>query len=177
MIMLPSQHVASAATITRPSSSAYFDSNRLGPCGRSPIRTLSEDRVHVSLRLGPLFSEEENVDGDRTEDTPQLIMKDSSKAPSKAEGKRVVDITQARKPTNNITDQGAEVKRRRVTKTHNSPRRNSPRAKTKLLADAIRTGTRVSTRKKNTSTAPKIKFVPGIARKEKDFHPLPSSLP
>ncbi|CAH8353725.1 unnamed protein product [Eruca vesicaria subsp. sativa] len=31
---------------------------------RSPIRTLSEDRVHVSLRLGPLFvsEEEENVE-------------------------------------------------------------------------------------------------------------------
>ncbi|KAH0916922.1 hypothetical protein HID58_024582, partial [Brassica napus] len=28
---------------------------------RSPIRTLSEDRVHVSLRLGPLFDSEEEV--------------------------------------------------------------------------------------------------------------------
>ncbi|KAJ4916303.1 Uncharacterized protein Rs2_01853 [Raphanus sativus] len=43
---------------------SVFNSNRLGPCERSPIRTLSEDRVHVSLRLGPLLpeSEEDSVD-------------------------------------------------------------------------------------------------------------------
>ncbi|KAJ4907096.1 Zinc knuckle CX2CX4HX4C protein [Raphanus sativus] len=115
-ILLPSQCVVNNATITRPSSSAYFDSNRLGPCDRSPIRTLSEDRVHVSLRLGPLFSEEEVADDEGAEDTPQLILNTSLTAPSKAAGKHAVDSTQARKRTNNTTDQGAELKKRRVTK-------------------------------------------------------------
>ncbi|KAL0696931.1 hypothetical protein Bca4012_064111 [Brassica carinata] len=35
---------------TCPSSSNVFESGRLGPCERSPIRTLSEDQIHVSLR-------------------------------------------------------------------------------------------------------------------------------
>ncbi|KAG2298264.1 hypothetical protein Bca52824_034736 [Brassica carinata] len=39
-----------AGITTRPSCSNVFDSGRLGPCERSPIRTLSEDRIHVSLR-------------------------------------------------------------------------------------------------------------------------------
>ncbi|KAL0787345.1 hypothetical protein Bca101_003591 [Brassica carinata] len=43
--------------ITRPSSLNVFDSGRLGSFERSPIRTLSEDRLHVSLRHGPLVSE------------------------------------------------------------------------------------------------------------------------
>ncbi|KAL0796768.1 hypothetical protein Bca101_068145 [Brassica carinata] len=162
MTLFPSQNVESAATITRPSSSLFFDANRLGPCERSPIRSLSE---------------EENVEDDRGDDTPQLIRKASSKTLSKAEGKRVVDTTQDRKRTLSISRQGTTVKKRSVTKAHNSPRWNSPKARTKLLADAIRTGTRASTRKKTTSTAPSIKTIPPIARKEKDFRPLPSSLP
>ena len=50
------------AAITRPSSLNVFDSGRLGSFERSPIRTLSEDRLHVSLRLGPLVSESESGD-------------------------------------------------------------------------------------------------------------------
>ncbi|CAN6981500.1 unnamed protein product, partial [Brassica oleracea var. botrytis] len=50
------------AAITRPSSLNVFDSGRLGSFERSPIRTLSEDRLHVSLRLGPLVSESESRD-------------------------------------------------------------------------------------------------------------------
>ncbi|CAF2038742.1 unnamed protein product, partial [Brassica napus] len=40
-------------SITRPSSSNIFETGRLGPSERSPIRTLSEDRIHVSFVLAP----------------------------------------------------------------------------------------------------------------------------
>ncbi|CAN7067084.1 unnamed protein product, partial [Brassica rapa subsp. trilocularis] len=112
---------------TRPSSSNVFDSGRLGICERSPIRTLSEDRIHVSLRLGPLGSDSESGDPDgdsQSSDLPVL---------SKAEGKRVVDLPQAKRRA--TSSQGTTGKRRRVTKTHESPRR-------KLLMDAIGAGTR-----------------------------------
>ncbi|KAG5391475.1 hypothetical protein IGI04_021438 [Brassica rapa subsp. trilocularis] len=42
--------------ITQSSSLNIFVFGRLGPCERSPIRTLSEDRVHVSLPVGLLHN-------------------------------------------------------------------------------------------------------------------------
>ena len=143
--MYPSQNVACAAIITRPSSSNFLEDNRLRPCDRSPIRTLSEDRVHVSLRLGPLFSEEEKEDEDIGDDIPQMM----ERAPSKAEGKRIAGSTQDHKRALRNNSHGVAVKRRRVTKKNSSPRRSSPLKK--LMADAIRTGTRTSLRRKNTA--------------------------
>lgn len=69
-------------SITRPSSSNIFETGRLGPGERSPIRTLSEDRVHVSLRLGPLVSE-------TTEETEESCDLPAHPAQTKAEGKKV----------------------------------------------------------------------------------------
>ncbi|KAH0855318.1 hypothetical protein HID58_013784 [Brassica napus] len=105
----PSQNVACAAIITRPSSSNFLEDNRLRPCDRSPIRTLSEDRVHVSLRLGPLFSEEEKEDEDIGDDIPQMM----ERAPSKAEGKRIAGSTQDHKRALRNNSHGVAVKRRR----------------------------------------------------------------
>ncbi|KAF2544550.1 hypothetical protein F2Q68_00029363 [Brassica cretica] len=70
--------------VTRPSSSTLFDSGRLVPNDRSPIRTLSEDRVHVSLRLGPLALENEEEE-ELLPELPPL---------SKADGKKKMGETQ-----------------------------------------------------------------------------------
>lgn len=153
-------------TPTRPSSSNVFESGRLSICDRSPIRTLSEDRIHVSLRLGPLQSETESgetEDDSHLSDLPLL---------SKADGKRVMTKTISKKRTGNVAGQNTTVKRRRVTKTHDSPRR-------KLLMDAIGAGGRgkakTSRTTRSTTAAPKV--FPAMAKKGKDFRPPPPALP
>ncbi|KAF3568570.1 hypothetical protein DY000_02011696 [Brassica cretica] len=106
-------------SITRPSSSNIFDTGGLGPGKRSPIRTLSEDRVHVFLRLGPLLS-------DTTEDTEESsVLPNHPALSAKAPGKRIARRCNLRSPS-----QGVAMKKRRITKTHSSPRR-------KLMLDAI----------------------------------------
>ncbi|KAH0890900.1 hypothetical protein HID58_053329, partial [Brassica napus] len=102
------------AAITRPSSLNVFDSGRLGSFERSPIRTLSEDRLHVSLRHGPL-------EGENLPDLPIL---------SKAEGKKKMVKPQGRKRVARSPPQGVNVKKRRITKPPTPPHR-------KLLMDAI----------------------------------------
>lgn len=90
--------------ITRPSSSIVFDSGRLGPGDRSPIRTLSEDRIHVSLRLGVLQSETESDDPTGSiADLPTL---------SKAEGKRKIIRTQKNKRISSNQLDGAITKKK-----------------------------------------------------------------
>ncbi|KAH0861643.1 hypothetical protein HID58_089905, partial [Brassica napus] len=111
--------------ITRPSSSTVFESGRLGPGDRSPIRTLSEDRIHVSLRLGSLGSETTS-EGTDISDLPDL---------SKAEGKKKLTKPQDRKRVARSPVQGVSLKKRRVTKSKESPRR-------KLMMDAIVAGGR-----------------------------------
>ncbi|KAF3496450.1 hypothetical protein DY000_02054522 [Brassica cretica] len=88
---------------------------------RSPIRSLSEDRIHVSLRLGPVNNPEPNLNGTgmmalRSADVPKLVGnaekgKGKASLPSGSK-KRIV-----RSPT-----QGVNVKKRRITKGQNSPR-------------------------------------------------------
>lgn len=90
MTVLPSHLVVTADTITRPSSSAFFEVNSLGPGDRSPIRTLSEDKVHVSLRLGPLFAEDDDEEENAND---SLLLR---KTTSKADGKRIL-VTKDRK--------------------------------------------------------------------------------
>lgn len=145
-------------------STTVFNSGRLGPCERSPIRTLSEDRVHVSLRLGPLLAASE----EDSDDTTHLQLKKARAA--KAAGKRVAESPKGQKRAAHSPSQGGTTKRRRTTtKAHPSPRR-------KLLVDAITVGGR-KTRKSSASGAPTIKIIPKAGRKEKDFHLLPKSLP
>ncbi|KAH0866737.1 hypothetical protein HID58_073759, partial [Brassica napus] len=123
----PSSSTRTITAITRPSSSTIFETGRLGICERSPIRTLSEDRIHVSLRLGPLREDEENEE-DNTFDL-QLQQTLSSKAA----GKKVATQTKDKKRPARNSPQGFPVKRRRTTKAHPSPRR-------KLMMDAITAG-------------------------------------
>lgn len=145
-------------SITRPSCSTVFDSGRLGPCERSPIRTLSEDRIHVSLRLGPLIQSE----GDESDS--QILELNTL---SKAAGKKKMVASQSRK--RGSPAQGTAVKRRRVTKAHPSPKR-------KLMMDAITTGGKVAPAT-NRRTAPACKIIPPVVKKKKDFHHVPASLP
>lgn len=149
---------------TRPSSSNVFESGRLGPCERSPIRTLSEDRVHVSLRLGPLLS-------DTTEDDSESEERQHLKLQllDKAAGKKVATSPNRKKRAAHNLGSGTKVKKRRTTKTANSPGK-------KLLMDAITAGSRANAKKKQaaiTSTKP----FPSTTRKGKDFHPPPKPLP
>lgn len=148
--------------ITRPSSSHIFETGRLGPCERSPIRSLSEDRVHVSLRLGPLRSE---VD---VEDDNAFDLQLQQALSSKAAGKRVAEKPPSRRRTNDSPAHGVGVKRRRVTKAKPSPRR-------KLMMDAITAGGRTHARK-NQKEAPSTKTIPPMVRKGKDFRPPQDSL-
>ncbi|KAL0858243.1 hypothetical protein Bca101_063397 [Brassica carinata] len=93
-----------------------YDPNQV----RSPIRSLSEDRLHVSLRLGPLYPVTE-VDADVQE------IGRSAKAP-KANNTKQNDSrkrTERSDKANQSPAQGVLVKRRRVTKGQSSPKRRT----------------------------------------------------
>ncbi|KAF2552252.1 hypothetical protein F2Q68_00035025 [Brassica cretica] len=94
--------------ITRPSNSNIFETGRLEPNERSPIRTLSEDRIHVSLRLGPLLSDTT----DETEESGELPVHPALS--SKAAGKREVRKQKGHSPL-----QGVSMKRRCLTLGYN----------------------------------------------------------
>lgn len=144
---------------------SVFNSNRLGPCERSPIRTLSEDRIHVSLRLGPLLLESE----EDSADTAALQLKEARA--SKAIGKRIATSSQSQKRTGRSPNQDAPPKRRRTTtKTKPSPCR-------KLMLDAITGGGGGKKSQKTVSAAPAVNLIPKATQKEKDFRPLQDSLP
>lgn len=163
--MNPSSSTRTITAITRPSSSTIFETGRLGICERSPIRTLSEDRIHVSLRLGPLREDEENEEDNAFDLQLQQTLS------SKAAGKKVAtQIKDKKRPARN-SPQGFPVKRRRTTKAHPSPRR-------KLMMDAITAGVRTQTKKKQKTTpATMTTIIPPRVRKEKDFRPPQGSLP
>ncbi|KAL0877484.1 hypothetical protein Bca101_027189 [Brassica carinata] len=109
------------------SGSKIHQAGRIGPGERSPIRTLSEDRIHVSLRLGTLLSETES-------DDPTFVPTDLPALPT-AEGKRKLLKSQKGKSVANSPLNGTSTKRRRVSKVNASPRR-------KLMMDAIVAGGR-----------------------------------
>nr|VDC98865.1 unnamed protein product [Brassica oleracea] len=140
-------------SITRPSSSNVFEAGRLDPCERSPIRTLSEDRIHVYLRLGPLLS-------DTTEETEELGELPIHPAlTSKAAGKRVARRRTARSTLQEVIS----MKKRRTNTTLQSHRR-------KLMLDAITAGGRAQRKAPPKRLA--VNLIPAMAGKEKDFHPL-----
>ncbi|CDY67467.1 BnaCnng55120D [Brassica napus] len=107
--------------------------NRLSLPQLSPIRSLSEDRRHVFERLG-----DANLVGNADEDgeipvdvnpvAPPLQVARStaaSRAASKAAGKRIATerATTTKKRTPLAPPTGVSVKRRRVTRVQNSPKR------------------------------------------------------
>lgn len=132
---------------------------------RSPIRTLSEDRLHVSLRLGPL------LEPDSEEDVAIPLklkgIRESSPVEMRA-AKNKSSLPVAKKRVCRSPTQGVNVKRRRVTKTQSSPRR-------KLLSDAIRSGTAPSIPAKGKQ--PKSVIIPPTKKKGTDFRSGPKPLP
>lgn len=117
----------------------------------------------MSLRLGPFSSE--NIEEDDNEFDLQLQQALSAKAA----GKRIVEGPQSKRGTNDNPTQGVFLKRRRVTKSHPSPKR-------KLMMDAITAGGKAQPRKKQKG-APSMKTIPPMVRKGKDFRPPQEALP
>uniref|UniRef100_M4EYE7 Reverse transcriptase domain-containing protein n=1 Tax=Brassica campestris TaxID=3711 RepID=M4EYE7_BRACM len=105
-----SKSIPSSSRILAPIPNMNYDASQ----ERSPIRTLSEDRVHVSLRLGPLFDSEEEE---------RLDLQMNSKDPDAPAGTGSI-ANRTRKRGQRSPTQGTTLKKRRVTKTNNSPRRN-----------------------------------------------------
>lgn len=133
---------------------------------RSPIRTLSEDRVHVSLRLGPLFDSEEegsfNLQPAALSPQP-LITTRSQTGKSKSP---IPPGTKKRGPRSPV--QGLTLKRRRVTKTQSSPRRKQTKS-----SGASGAGTS----KAAGATQPRTTIIPATKKKGTDFRSAPKPLP
>ncbi|KAF2613099.1 hypothetical protein F2Q70_00013855 [Brassica cretica] len=100
-----------------PEAPSIPSSSRLPPSGervdagmleRSPIRTLSEDRAHVSLRLGPL---------------PPSVSPPSTRMTLRGTGKKKIAKTPAKKRKIRSPVQGISLNKRRVTKAQSSPKR------------------------------------------------------
>ncbi|XP_033133626.1 uncharacterized protein LOC103828963 isoform X1 [Brassica rapa] len=143
-------------TITRASGSRPPGDPGSPPGERSPIRTLSEDRRHVSLRLGPqplpLQYDSPSIPERPTIVTRSVANKKAGKLPQK-------------KRYNLSPLQGISLKKRRVTKTQSSPKRRT------------QAGAPTPTTLARQQRPPKTNIIPGIKRKQKDFRVNPSALP
>ena len=132
---------------------------------RSPIRTLSEDRVHVSLRLGPLFvsDEEESLNAQLNPIDPI-----PRRVGPRAGRNEAVHTTSSRKRGPRSPTQGTTVKRRRVTKIQASPkRRPSKDTGGKGAGQSIAVGT----------SQPRTSLIPASKKKGTDFRSGPKPLP
>lgn len=132
----------------------------------SPIRTLSEDRRHVTLRLGPYPS----TDSPENEQLALTTKKQTPAAAAKAKaaGKKKVTKPATRKRVVKNPSQGTTSKRRKLTNVYGSPAK-------KLMAGAIAVGTQGA--KPKVGTQPKPKVFPSSSKGGPDFRPTPSSLP
>lgn len=132
---------------------------------RSPIRSLSEDRLHVSLRLGPLYS------GTEEGDVPQGAREAKKYTkPAKSSGTKPTNSRKRSERSEKVSRSPAQTeapKRRRTTKGQNSPRRRTPVDPTKSS-----TGADSSSR-----TQPIIKLIPASRKKGTDFRSGPPPLP
>ncbi|KAJ4908627.1 Uncharacterized protein Rs2_12285 [Raphanus sativus] len=162
-----------AGRVSLPSSSkkipAVSPSPSLDDQPSSPIRTLSEDRLHVSLRLGPCVHSP-------SPQPPALSAKDrkAAAAAAKAAGKmKVVNPPPSRKRAARSTPPGVSLKRRRVTKSQSSPRRNSPRRK--APGNAMAAGD--SNPPQSAGTQPRTTLIPAISKRRSVFRTDQSSLP
>lgn len=129
----------------------------------SPIRTLSEDRLHVSMRLGPLPTEP-----DSAADLGSLP-KRSGRLAAKVLGKRK-SSSQPTKTVPNSPSHGVSIKRRRVTKTQGSPKR-----KLAVPKEGTRKGPKTGT--STSKAAPSSKVFPASKKKVADFQPPRNPLP
>lgn len=133
---------------------------------QSPIRTLSEDRRHVSLRLGPLVDSEETI----IEDIPQPRRSETaSQATLKALGKKKVSSSSvSRKRAVRSPPQSISVKRRKTTKAPaSSKRRLIPGSGAEADPEA---GT-------SRAARPQLNPVPTTSWRGTDFWTAPKSLP
>lgn len=156
------QHHSSSGSSRHPSSKAAGKAH----VDQSPIRTLSEDRRHVSLRLGPMLDSEETI----LEDIPlPRRIGEASHAGRKAQGKKKMNIpSSSRKRAGRSPPQGVSVKRRRTTKSQtSSKRRHIPATAAEVNSEA------------GTSRAARPKANPATAatRRGADFWIAPNSLP
>ncbi|CAH8369588.1 unnamed protein product [Eruca vesicaria subsp. sativa] len=110
----------------------------------SPIRTLSEDRRHVTLRLGPCQN------SDSQEDVPLALSKGKRAiTATKVLGKKKVTKPATKKRVVKSPLQGTNSKKRRIAKVQSSP-------KNKLMADAIAGGAHVTS--STVGSQPKTKW-------------------
>lgn len=151
-----------------PSSSRHQEKETPNPYDpgqdRSPIRTLSEDRLHVSLRLGPLR------EPDEPEEQIPITRKRAriSNATAPTLSSKVVRASTSNRREGKSPIQGTSVKRRRVTKAHPSPKR-------KLLQDAMTSGKATTTSKGGQQ--PRVRLIPATKKKGTDFRSAPKPLP
>lgn len=161
-----------------PSSSRGPIQNRLSLPQLSPIRSLSEDRRHVFERLG-----DANLVGNADEDgeipvdvnlvAPPLQVARStaaSRAASKAAGKRIATerATTTKKRTPLAPPSGVSVKRRRVTRVQNSPKRK------------VATGNQPAkkgTKAPGVGAHPSTTTIPAITRAKAGFHTAKGLVP
>lgn len=127
----------------------------------SPIRTLSEDRRHVSLRLGPVPAESSPSEALPIAST---VKRSSRIAAARLSGKRKMPTPPHSKITRSST-QGVAIKKRRITITHNSPRR-----KLIMQAEGKKTGP-------SSKAVPGSRVFPASTRKVTDFRSPQGSLP
>ncbi|KAJ4872881.1 Uncharacterized protein Rs2_45444 [Raphanus sativus] len=154
-----------ALTLTSPSS--------LGEQAISPIRTLSEDRLHVSLRLGPCINSP-------SPQPPVLSAKEkkAAAAAAKAAGKKKVTSPPTRKRVARTPALAGNAKRRRVTKTQSSPRRNSPRKTSpRRKGLTLPTGEGQAAASLPAGVQPKTTLIPAIKKRGSGFRTDPNSLP
>lgn len=137
-----------------------------GILDRSPIRTLSEDRLHVSLRLGPLQNSGSSKGSQRPDKDHEVSSPIGLKLGKEKE--KTKNPPAARKRILRSPTQGVTPKKRRVTRGQSSPRR-------KLMSDAMRAGTRTS--KPAAGVQPRTTIIPASRRKGSDFRTDPLSLP
>ncbi|KAL0756358.1 hypothetical protein Bca101_094026 [Brassica carinata] len=125
---------------------------------RSPIRTLSEDRLHVSLRLAPLRDEEidEEIEEKSLGPRESTVMKRLASTITRTDKGKGVVPPQVKKRVCQSPAQGVSLKRRRITKSQNTPRK-------KLLQDAISSSATLM-RRQGTSQ-PRANIIPPSKRK------------
>ncbi|CAA7017072.1 unnamed protein product [Microthlaspi erraticum] len=166
-----------------PSSPRHPRSALEDTLARSPIRSLSEDRLHVSLRLGPLRTSTTSSDiptgGRKQKEKSKTTSLPKTTATKRAGGKTAA----VKRTTNKVATnkrglrsplQGVSLKKTRITRAKCSPRR-------KLNVETSAMGSNLPCDKdRNVSlpeNGPQINVIPAISRRVVDFRSPPNTLP
>ncbi|KAL0715749.1 hypothetical protein Bca4012_065071 [Brassica carinata] len=171
-------HVVDSAS--KPSGSRIPATERLSlpELPSSPIRTLSEDRLHVSLRLEGLPDQYPDEDAPpkapsqqkKRRGRPPLVSNSQAlpEPPNSAAPKKTVSRKRApRSPLH-----GVSLKKRRVAKVHNSPRIKNTGASGSATAASPKEAT------DNTQDPPPTaRFIPATSKRVVDFRTPPNVLP